>query len=80
MEFYDIAQKLFIYFIPFLFALSFHEFAHGFVARLKGDRTAELAGRLTLNPVAHIDPIGTLAMPLGTLAMWPSVSFGSSAL
>lgn len=52
------------FFIPFLFALSFHEFAHGWVARLKGDRTAEVMGRLTMNPFSHADPIGTFALPL----------------
>lgn len=52
------------FFVPFLFALCFHEFAHGWVARRKGDRTAEIMGRLTLNPMAHADPIGTFALPL----------------
>ena len=52
------------FFIPFLFALCFHEFAHGWVARLKGDRTAEIMGRLTLNPLAHADPIGTVVFPI----------------
>ena len=51
-------------FVPFLFALCFHEYAHGWMARRKGDRTAELMGRLTLNPMAHADPIGTIALPL----------------
>jgi Zn-dependent protease len=60
----EIGAKFFIYFIPFLFALSFHEFAHGWVARLKGDRTAEFAGRLTMNPLAHIDPLGTVVLPM----------------
>jgi len=52
------------HFVPFLFALCFHEFAHGWVARLRGDRTAEIMGRLTLNPLAHADVIGTLVLPL----------------
>ncbi len=43
-----------------IFALTFHEFGHAYVAKLFGDRTAEFSGRLTLNPVAHIDPIGLL--------------------
>lgn len=60
----DIVQKLVIYFGPFLFALCFHEFAHGWVARRKGDNTAHLMGRLTMNPVAHIDPMGTLFLPI----------------
>lgn len=60
----DIVQKLVIYFGPFLFALCFHEFAHGWVARRKGDNTAHVMGRLTMNPVAHIDPMGTLFLPI----------------
>jgi len=52
------------YFVPFLFALCFHEFAHGWVAKLRGDRTAEVMGRLTLNPVAHADLVGTVILPL----------------
>jgi len=51
-------------FIPFLFALCAHEFAHGWVANKLGDPTAKLMGRLTLNPMAHADPIGTIALPL----------------
>lgn len=55
-------------FVPFLFALCFHEYAHGWVARLKGDRTAEMMGRLTLNPVVHADIIGTVVLPIMALA------------
>jgi Zn-dependent protease len=47
-----------------LFSLSFHEFAHALSAKLVGDNTAERAGRLTLNPISHIDPIGTILVPL----------------
>lgn len=56
--------QLMKFFVPFLFALCFHEFAHGVVARMKGDRTAEIMGRLTLNPLAHADPIGTVFLPI----------------
>ena len=56
-----------LFFVPFLFALCFHEFAHGWVARLKGDRTAEQMGRLTLNPMAHADLVGTIILPLAAL-------------
>jgi len=48
----------------FLLALTIHEFAHGWLASRLGDPTARLQGRLTLNPVAHLDPIGTLAIVL----------------
>ncbi|MDR0587820.1 MAG: site-2 protease family protein [Burkholderiales bacterium] len=51
--------------IPALFAITLHEFAHGFVASKFGDQTARMLGRLTLNPIKHIDPIGTIAVPLG---------------
>lgn len=60
----EIGAKFFVYFIPFLFALSFHEFAHGMVALWKGDRTAKMAGRLTLNPLAHADLMGTFILPM----------------
>src|ERR1700678_4514201 len=51
-------------FIPFLFALCAHEFSHGWVANKLGDPTARLMGRLTLNPMAHADPFGTILLPL----------------
>ena len=59
-------------FIP---AIVFHEVAHGFVANLLGDPTAKLAGRLTLNPVKHIDPFGTVLLPL-LMAMMGGPVFG----
>ena len=51
--------------IPVLFAITVHEVAHGLVARRFGDRTAEMLGRLSLNPIKHIDPVGTILVPLG---------------
>lgn len=60
----ETAFNLMKFFVPFLFALCFHEFAHGIVAKWKGDRTAETMGRLTLNPAAHADPIGTIFFPI----------------
>ena len=56
------------FFVPFLFALCFHEFAHGWVARLRGDNTAERLGRLTLNPMAHADLVGTVIFPIAAMA------------
>ncbi len=50
--------------LPLLLAMVFHEYAHGWVANRYGDSTARLEGRLTLNPVAHIDPFGTILLPL----------------
>ncbi|HEX4923183.1 MAG TPA: site-2 protease family protein [Bdellovibrionales bacterium] len=51
-------------FVIFLFSLCFHEFAHAFVAHMRGDNTAQMMGRLTLNPMAHADPLGTVILPL----------------
>jgi Zn-dependent protease len=58
-----------IWAIPVLFAITLHEVAHGFAARYFGDRTAELLGRLNLNPLRHIDPIGTVLIPGSLLAL-----------
>jgi Zn-dependent protease len=57
-------QTLLIYALPVLFAITVHEAAHGYVARHFGDNTAYMMGRVTLNPIKHIDPIGTILMPL----------------
>ena len=57
-------QTILIYALPVLFAITVHEAAHGYVARHFGDNTAYMLGRVTLNPIKHIDPIGTIAMPL----------------
>ena len=61
-------------FFLFYIALTVHEFAHGFVAFKKGDPTAKYSGRLTLNPLAHIDPVGTLLLPLFLAFMLPPKS------
>lgn len=55
--------------IPALFAITLHEVAHGWMARLFGDRTAEMLGRLSLNPLRHLDPVGTVLVPGVLLAM-----------
>ena len=55
--------------IPILFAITLHEAAHGYVARHFGDMTAYQAGRISLNPMRHIDPVGTILLPLLTLAL-----------
>ncbi|GAB3770164.1 site-2 protease family protein [Ramlibacter monticola] len=57
-------QTILIYALPVLFAITVHEAAHGYVARHFGDNTAYMMGRVTLNPLKHIDPIGTVLMPL----------------
>lgn len=76
MDFLEIGYKLATMFIPFLFALSVHEFAHGWVAKLRGDRTAEQLGRLTVNPFAHADPIGTFALPILSIVSGFPIFFG----
>lgn len=55
--------------IPVLFAITLHEVAHGWVANKLGDSTAKMLGRLTVNPIKHIDPIGTIALPIGMVIM-----------
>ena len=60
-------QKIAVYALPVIFAITVHEAAHGFAARYFGDMTADRAGRITLNPLKHIDPIGTILLPALTL-------------
>jgi Zn-dependent protease len=64
----SIIQKIAIWAIPVIFAITLHEVAHGFVASRFGDQTARLAGRLTINPAKHIDLVGTIIVPLVMLA------------
>ena len=56
-------ETIVIWAVPVVFAITLHEAAHGYVAKLFGDRTAEMLGRVTLNPIKHIDPIGTILVP-----------------
>ena len=63
MNISELIQTLLIYALPVIFAITLHEAAHGYVAMRLGDRTAWMMGRVTINPVPHIDPIGTLLMP-----------------
>ncbi len=64
MDFSSIARQIIVSAFPILIAIVFHELSHGFAANKLGDPTAKMMGRLTLNPIAHIDPIGTILMPL----------------
>ena len=64
MDIPNLIQSILIYALPVLFAITVHEAAHGYVARHFGDNTAYVQGRVTLNPFKHIDPIGTILMPL----------------
>src|SRR3546814_15854181 len=69
----SLIQSITIYALPVLFGITLHEAAHGYVARLFGDPTAYQAGRVSINPIRHIDPIGTIMVPLVLL-------FGSKRL
>ena len=64
MDIANLIQTVAIYALPVLFAITVHEAAHGYVARYFGDNTAWSLGRVTLNPIKHIDPLGTIVMPL----------------
>lgn len=64
MDFSSVARQIIVSAFPILIAIVFHELSHGFVANKLGDPTAKMMGRLTLNPIAHIDPIGTILMPV----------------
>ena len=63
-----LVQTVAIYALPVLFAITLHEAAHGYVARYFGDMTAHAQGRISLNPIRHIDPVGTIAVPALILA------------
>jgi Zn-dependent protease len=69
LELSGFLKNVSIYAIPVLFAIGLHEVAHGWAARFFGDRTAEMLGRLSLNPLRHIDPVGTLLVPAILLAV-----------
>lgn len=65
----DLMLTLSIWSIPVLLAITLHEVAHGWAALAFGDRTAQLLGRLSLNPLKHVDPVGTVVVPLSLLLM-----------
>lgn len=64
MDVSSLIQSILIYALPVLFAITIHEAAHGYAARHYGDDTAARLGRITLNPIKHIDPVGTIVIPL----------------
>lgn len=70
-----LVQKIAVYALPVVFAITVHEAAHGYAARFFGDMTADRAGRISLNPLKHIDPIGTILLPALTL-MIGGILFG----
>ena len=69
MDFTHLAQTVAIYALPLLFAITLHEAAHGYVARHFGDMTAYAQGRVSLNPLRHIDVNGTIIVPLALIAL-----------
>lgn len=69
MDINELVQTIAIYALPVLFAITLHEAAHGYVARHFGDMTAFAQGRISLNPVRHVDPVGTVAVPLVILLL-----------
>jgi len=64
----EFIQRVAVYAIPVIFAITLHEAAHAWMASRLGDRTAELLGRMTANPLRHVDPLGTVVVPL--LSVW----------
>ena len=75
MDEFSLIQKIIVWAIPVIFAITAHEVAHGWVALKLGDRTAQMMGRLTLNPLKHIDPVGTILVP-GVLLVLGGFIFG----
>ena len=75
MEELTIIQKITAYAIPIIFAITVHEAAHGYAARYFGDMTAHYLGRISLNPLKHIDPLGTIILPALTV-MLGGILFG----
>lgn len=69
-------QNVAVWILPVLFAITVHEVAHGWVASKLGDKTAMIMGRLTLNPLKHIDPIGTILVPGILLLLGGGIIFG----
>ena len=76
VDFSAYIQYLAVAAIPLLLGITLHEVAHGRMARRFGDRTAELMGRLSLNPLKHIDPVGTVLVPLLLVVMQSGFLFG----
>lgn len=69
-------QKIAVFALPVIFAITVHEAAHGYVARYFGDMTAHQEGRISLNPIRHIDPVGTILIPVLSLLIPGGILFG----
>jgi Zn-dependent protease len=66
---FSLLETIALYAVPVVFAITLHEAAHGYVARMFGDSTAWMLGRVTANPLKHIDPVGTVLVPLALLLL-----------
>ncbi len=75
---FSLVQNIAIWALPVLFAVTLHEYAHGWAAMKLGDRTAQMMGRVTLNPIKHIDPIGTILVPLMLIISGSPYLFGAA--
>lgn len=78
-SFYHAIQTICVYAIPLIFSITLHESAHGWAAGRLGDPTATMLGRVTINPIPHIDPIGTIAVP-GALLLMSALTGGGGLL
>ena len=78
MDIANIIQNIAIYALPVIFAITVHEAAHGYAARYFGDNTAWMMGRVTLNPLKHIDPFGTILLPLMLVLLSSPFIFGAA--
>jgi len=76
MDELTVAQRVVVWFLPVIFAITVHEVAHGWVAKKRGDTTASMLGRLTLNPIKHIDWIGTILVPAILVLSFTGFIFG----
>lgn len=69
MQQLTVIQQVVVWALPLLFAITLHEVAHGWIAEKLGDPTARMLGRITLNPIKHLDPIGTIIVPIALLLL-----------
>lgn len=76
MDELTLVQRIVVWILPVVFAITGHEVAHGWVAKKLGDSTADQQGRLTLNPLKHVDPLGTLVIPGLLLLTFTGFVFG----
>jgi len=76
MDELTLIQRVVVWILPVIFAITVHEVAHGWMAKQYGDKTADQQGRLTLNPLKHIDPVGTIIVPGLLLITFTGFIFG----